>query len=209
MVGKKPEKKPFGRDSPPRGYPKDQSQYADPENWRYPLHTPWHARAARRYFDEWANRGRYTEEERSYIDWRIDQSLNKFDKQSRRPKQEERPAQKVTSPKEIDELSVEDILQLFLGSARLKRATEIGDSLVSVQRLGLEQMSGHVKDYIVQISTKNRTIIHDCQDWRNHMESKSMCKHLGKFILTLDQTKARVLLLDIIKNKHQWTFTAP
>jgi hypothetical protein len=82
MVGKKPEKKPFGRDGPPRGYPKDQSQYAGPENWRYPLHTHWHARAARRYFDEWSNRGKYTEEERAYIDWRIDQALKKYEKET-------------------------------------------------------------------------------------------------------------------------------
>jgi len=75
LVGRKPERKPFGRDGPPSGYPKAQSQYADPENWRYPLHTSWHARAARRYFDDPSNRNKYSSEEQEYIDSRFNQNI--------------------------------------------------------------------------------------------------------------------------------------
>src|SRR5208282_4688120 len=78
LVGRKPERKPFGRDGPPSRYPKDQSLYADPENWRYQLHTSWHARAARRYFDDPSNRNKYSSEEQEYIDSRIDQALQKL-----------------------------------------------------------------------------------------------------------------------------------
>jgi hypothetical protein len=96
-----------------------------------------------------------------------------------------------------------------LGAARLKRATEADDSLVSIQKSDQDLVNGRVKDYVVQINIKNRTIVHDCQDWRKNMGSKNMCKHLGKFLLTLDQTKATGLLRNIIENKDQWTFTAP
>jgi hypothetical protein len=94
MAGKKPDRKPFGRDGPPKGYPKDQSVYADPENWRYPLHTPWHARTARRYFDESSNRTKYATEEQAYIDGRINEAVQKFGKSApstpRRPPQPQR-----------------------------------------------------------------------------------------------------------------------
>lgn len=62
-VGKIPERKDDGREGPPEGYPKDLKHYADPANWKYPVHTPFHARAARRYFDQPENRAKYDEEE--------------------------------------------------------------------------------------------------------------------------------------------------
>jgi hypothetical protein len=205
--GKKPERKPFGRDGPPRGYPKDQSAYADPENWRYPLHTPWHARAARRYFDEWSNRAKYTEEERAYIDSRIDEALKKFEtKPAQRTKRAERTAY---SPKKIDELSLEQLLRLFLGPSRFGRISEIDDSLVSNVERSPEGIKGKVKDYVVQINFKNRTILHDCQDWRNNMAAKMMCKHLGKFLQRIDEMSATDLLQGTLKNKDQWSFVAP
>lgn len=205
MIGKKPGRKPFGREGPPKGYPKDQSAYADPENWRYPLHTPWHARAARRYFDEWSNRAKYTEEERSYIDGRIDDALKRF---------ETSPAQRTKraapySPKKTEELSLEQLLRLFLGPSRFGRISEIDDSLVSNVERSPEEIKGKVKDYVVRINFKNRTILHDCQDWRNNMATKMMCKHLGKFLQKIDEMSATDLLKDILKNKDRWSFVAP
>ena len=64
----KPTRKRDGRLGPPQGYPKDPEKYGDPANWKYPVHTPFHARAARRYFNEPRNRAKYTPEEQAYID---------------------------------------------------------------------------------------------------------------------------------------------
>ena len=109
----------------------------------------------------------------------------------------------------IEELSLKELLKLFLGAARLKRAEEMDDSLVSISETANEEISGRVKDYVVQIDLKHHTIQHDCEDWRKNMESKNMCKHLGKFMLSLDEEKATRLLRGILKNKEQWNFTAP
>src|SRR5207249_2716198 len=38
----KPGRKRDGRLGPPQGYPKDPDRYADPANWKYPVHTPSH-----------------------------------------------------------------------------------------------------------------------------------------------------------------------
>jgi hypothetical protein len=207
MVGKKPDKKPFGREGPPKGYPKDQSVYADPENWRYPLHTPWHARTARRYFDESSNRSKYTTEEQVYIDWRIKQAVQKFGKSA--PSTARRPPPQNAPSRRVEALSLEQLLRLFLGAARFQRAKEIDDSLVSVSDSTSGHMAGRVKDYLVEIDVKQRTILHDCQDWSKNLDSKNMCKHLGKFLLSLDEARATALLRQVLLNMERWTFSAP
>jgi hypothetical protein len=207
LAGKKPQRKPFGRDSPPRGYPKDQSVYADPENWRYPLHTSWNAKAARRYFDEESNRAKYTGEECEYIDQRINEALERFEHAV--PRATRRPVPRLPAQKNIQELALKDLLKLFLGAARLERAMDMEDSLVSITKINPEKIEGKVKDYVVQIDLKKHTILHDCQDWRKNMHSKAMCKHLGKLLLSIDSSRATDLLRAILKNKDRWSFTAP
>lgn len=173
------------------------------------MHTPWHAKAARRYFDEWSNRSKYTEEERAYIDCRIDEALKKFERESGTKAKSKRVPPTISLRKKVEELSLKQLLQLFLGTARLRRATEIKDSLVSIREAGADKINGKVKDYVVQIDVKNRRILHDCEDWRKNMASKNMCKHLGKFLLSLDEKRATDLLRNIIKKKEEWTFVAP
>lgn len=207
MVGKKPDKKPFGRDGPPKGYPKEPTTYADPENWRYPVHTPWHAKAARRYFDETANRTKYTQEEQAYIDQRIDQALEKFGKTGATVRRRG-PPQNATS-RRVEELSLDQLLRLFLGATRLHRAMEMDDSLVSISDSSPEHLAGKVKEYVVDIDLKNRKIMHDCQDWAKNIDSSNMCKHLGKFLLTIDRDRATNLLREILSNMKKWTFSAP
>jgi hypothetical protein len=208
LAGKKPERKPFGRDGPPRGYPKDQSQYADPENWRYPLHTSWHARAARRYFDDPSNRNKYSPEEQQYIDSRINQALEKLGAQVGTFGRRKRPSP-ATLPASSENRSLEQLLRLFLGSPRLQRAREIDDSLVSISQESSETIEGKVKNYTVRIDLANHTILHDCQDWSNNLASKNMCKHLGKFLLMFDEARATDILKQILSGIGQWTFIVP
>jgi hypothetical protein len=208
MAGKKPGRKPFGRDGPPKGYPKDQAVYADPENWRYPLHTSWHAKAARRYFDDASNRSKYTKEEQTYMDSRIDQALERFGKTDR-PSSKKRPPVTAASPAKAERLSLEQLLRLFLGAARFQRAKEMEDSLVVISPSTPEHLSGKVKDYVVDVDLTKRVILHDCQDWEKNLDSKTMCKHLGKFLLTIDEPTATSFLREVLANMKQWTFTAP
>ena len=204
MVGKRPERKPFGRPNAPKGYPKNQSVYADPENWRYPLHTPYHAKAARRYFDDQPNRSKYTEDEQAYIDWRINEALKKFEAIQGPP-----TSTRTHVAKDVDGMSLKQLLRALLGPARFKRATEIADSVVTVTLVSEDQIDAKVKDYLVQINSKNQSIFHDCQDWRKNLASKGMCKHLGKLILTLDERRAIDLSRSIFEHKEAWKFNAP
>ncbi len=207
-MGRKPEKKTFGRDGPPSGYPKDQSLYADPENWRYPLDTSWHARAARRYFDDPSNRYKYSSEEQEYIDSRIDQALQKLGAQGTTAERRKRPSP-AKVPSGNEGRSLEQLLRLFLGDPRLHRAREIDDSVVSISQESSTMIEGKVKDYSVRIDLANHTILHDCQDWRNNVDSKNMCKHLGKFMLMLDEGRATEILKQVLREIGQWSFVAP
>ena len=207
MVGKRPERKPFGRDGPPRGYPKDQSIYADPENWRYPLHTPWHARAARRYFDDSSNRIKYSKEEQDYIDWRINQALNEFGASG--SGQRRKRSLPIPLSRELDELSLEDLLRTFLGGPRFERARQMDESLVSISQETSDVIEAKVKEYMVRIDVPNRMILHDCQDWRNNMTTKNMCKHIGRLLLNLDEGKAANIMRQVLKEKDLWSFVSP
>ena len=59
--------------SPPKGYPTDRSQYADPKNYKYPIDNEKHVRAALSYFNHSGQRsaGGYNEAEWAEIGGRI------------------------------------------------------------------------------------------------------------------------------------------
>jgi hypothetical protein len=214
MPGKMPERKPFGRRERPHNYPTDPQQYADPQNYMYPLDRPIRAKLARRYFDEPRNRNRYTEEERLFIDSRIDEALKRYSIMAdealpSRPRNDRRKPPKRISRNQLGKLDLEQLLQRFLGSARLERAKSIPDNLVSLSGLERDVISGNVKQYSVRIDLKSRVITHDCDDWKKNMRSRLMCKHLGKAFLTIGNARATTILRQILSEIDDWTFNAP
>ena len=199
MKGKMPTKKPFGREHPPKGYPKNRAAYADPENWRYPLHTQWHAKAAKRYFADSSNRSKYSQEEREYIDWRIAEALKAV---------EIEPVKYEPSDKSIDRLTISDMLKILMGRTRFKRIQEIDDSLVSIKDNQTNSIDAKIKGYTVQIRPQDCSISHDCQDWKNNLEAKIVCKHVGKLFTLLSEDQAEDILRSVLRYREQWKFTA-
>jgi hypothetical protein len=180
----------------------------------YPLDKPIRAKLARRYFDEPRNRSRYTEEERFFIDSRIDEALKRFgiladEALASRPRNGRRKSSKRISGNELGKLDLEQLLQRFLGSARLERAKSIPDSLVSLSGLERDLIAGNVKQYSVRIDLKSRVITHDCDDWKRNMRSRLMCKHLGKAFLAIGNARATTILRQILSEIDDWTFNAP
>lgn len=64
--------------TPPKGYPKNRDQYADPDGYTYPIDTPEHVRAAIGYFSKPKNAGRYTREEQARMWSRIRRAAKRF-----------------------------------------------------------------------------------------------------------------------------------
>jgi hypothetical protein len=208
----KPGRKRDGRLGPPERYPKDPDKYADPANWKYPVHTPFHARAARRYFNEPRNRAKYTPEEQAYIDKKINEALERFGVavKIRDGKIEDEAGTiqaDVPLNKDIDKMSFEELLLVFLGTNRLASAKGIDPSLVSVDKETDTLLSGQVKGYTVRIDRQEKRLEHDCADFRtNRAVGRLLCKHLGAFLMRLDRPKATRLLRELLRERDHWTF---
>lgn len=197
--GTVPERKPDGRDAPPEGYPKDPKHYADPNNWKYPVHTPFHARAARRYFDNPVNRVKYAEEEQAYIDARIDHALRRFGVVEGRSLED----RVVPFDKDLEEMTLEDLLVFFLGKDRLQRALKIEEA--SLRRRG-DLLEGAVKGYPVRIDLGDKRIVHDCPDWQRRSGGGLFCKHVGAAFLTLSEEEAVEILRRLVTERERWIF---
>ena len=208
----KPTRKRDGRTGPPAGYPKDPAKYADPANWKYPVHTPFHARAARRYFNKEGNRAKYSLEEQAYIDRRINGALETIGV-AVKTKGGEIEAEAgiiqadVPLDKDIDRMSLEELLRVFLGTNRLASAEAIPGGAVSVDRASETLLSGTVKAYTIRIDLQERRIEHDCVDFRtNRAKARLLCKHLGAFLLRIERGQAQRLLRGLLRERDTWTF---
>ena len=208
----KPGRKRDGRLGPPQGYPKDPDKYADPANWKYPVHTPFHARAARRYFNEPRNRAKYTPEEQAYIDKKINAALEHFGvavKIRGGTIEDEAGTIQADVPlnKDIDTMSFDELLLVFLGSNRLASAKTIDPAQVSIDKETETLFAGQVKDYNVRIDRQQERVEHDCVDFRtNRAVGRLLCKHLGAFLMQVDRTRATRLLRDLLRERDHWTF---
>src|SRR5881396_2162659 len=208
----KPGRKRDGRLGPPQGYPKDPERYADPANWKYPVHTPFHARAARRYFNEPRNRAKYTPEEQAYIDKKINEALERFGvavKIKGGTIEDEAGTIQADVPmnKDIDKMGFEDLLLVFLGTNRLASAKGIDPSAVEVDKETDTLLAGRVKEYSVRIDRQERRLEHDCVDFKtNRATGRLMCKHLGAFLMRVDRPRAIHLLRDLLRERDHWTF---
>jgi hypothetical protein len=208
----KPGRKRDGRPGPPDRYPKDPTKYADPANWKYPVHTPFHARAARRYFNKPGNRAKYTPEEQAYIDRAINEALERFGvavKVRGGEIEEEAGIIQADVPmnKDIDAMALDDLLLVLLGRNRLASAQGISRDLVSVDKVSATLLAGSVKEYGVRIDSQERRIEHDCVDWKtNRAKARLFCKHLGAFVLAVDRSRIVPLLRGLLRERDAWAF---
>jgi len=202
----------YGRSGPPPRYPKNQEMYADPENWKYPVHTPYHAMAARRYFDKEINRAKYDPEEQAYIDLRINRALKRFGvvpgssastgaDASAQGEVEERP------PSNLPKASRDECLKFLLGEARLERAKAIRDDELKILQSNSKVLKARIRSYVVDIDYRKKIISHDCADWSRRRASRKLCKHLGKILIMIPKQRATIFLRDLIANPNSWNLT--
>jgi len=209
----KPSRKRDGRLGPPERYPKDPEKYGDPANWKYPVHTPFHARAARRYFNEPRNRAKYTPEEQAYIDKKINEALERFGvavKIKGGEIEDEAATIQADVPinKDIDKMSVDELLTIMLGKNRLASAREIDPAVISVDKETETLLSGTVKGYTVLIDRAERRVEHDCVDFKtNRAVARLFCKHIGAFLMRVDRAHAVQLLRQLMRERDHWTFS--
>ena len=109
--------------------------------------------------------------------------------------------------KDIDKMTFEELLLVFLGTNRLASANAIDPSLVSVDKETDTLLAGGVKEYGVRIDCQEKRVEHDCVDFKtNRAVGRLFCKHLGAFLMQVDRAKATHLLRDLLRERDRWTF---
>jgi len=103
-------------------------------------------------------------------------------------------------------LSVADILVRFTTMSRLRRAEEIGDDELTVKMNRGASIEASIRDYFIEVDLENRTLRHDCDDWRKGLEAKRICKHLAKLFLSLPEKRAKDILTSMWEDKEKWQF---
>jgi uncharacterized protein YecE (DUF72 family) len=107
---------------------------------------------------------------------------------------------------EPSELDFESLLRAFLDAGRLKRAKDIKDDELRIEKETDTQLRASIREYHIVIDFEARTILHDCADWSKMLPAKTFCKHIGKLFLSLDKEKATDMIRKIYLQKDMWQF---
>jgi hypothetical protein len=89
---------------------------------------------------------------------------------------------------------------------RLTRAREIKDDEFKIEKETSERIEATVRNYPVIIDLRNKTILHDCEDWKKGLANKRFCKHIGKLLVSISREEATNLLRKINKERIEWQF---
>ena len=103
-------------------------------------------------------------------------------------------------------LDFEGLLRAFLDADRVKRAKDIKDYELRIEKETDERVEAAIRDYRIIIDFEERTILHDCADWSKMSPSKRFCKHIGKLLLSMDKERATNMLRKIHSQKEAWQF---
>ena len=103
-------------------------------------------------------------------------------------------------------LDFDSLLHTFLDIGRLKRAKEIKDSELTIEKETDQRIEAAIREYHIVIDSEARTILHECADWSKALPTKRFCKHVGKLLLSIDREKATKMLTKIYLEREKWQF---
>jgi len=107
---------------------------------------------------------------------------------------------------EPSELDFESLLRAFLDTGRLKRAKDIKDDELKIEKETDERVEAAIREYHIVIDLKTKTILHDCADWSKMLPAKKFCKHIGKLLVSMGKERATNMLRKIYSQKQTWQF---
>jgi len=89
---------------------------------------------------------------------------------------------------------------------RVRRGSRIGNDDLMIQESSDDVIKAKVKNYTVEFYLKEKTLRHDCDDWRKGIEERRLCKHVVKVLLSIKPEKAQNIIRSMIENKYDWNF---
>jgi uncharacterized protein YecE (DUF72 family) len=106
----------------------------------------------------------------------------------------------------MPEMPLETHLLHLADQQRLKRGMKIRDEEVTFQKKSDEKIIIQIRNYLIEIDLKVKSIKHNCDDWQKGLGIKRFCKHLVKIFLIMASEESMRILTDITENMHEWQF---
>lgn len=156
-AAKQPSVKKSGHKSPPKGYPMEKHMYADPMNYKYPLDTEDHVRAALSYFSKPKNRSEYSSEEQEFMWARMLRAAKKYGIKVKKAKSEiETEEVSEQMDEKIQELKklLADVQGLLATVNKAEGATEQKDELVKLSealKASLATLEAGMKEIVAKL----------------------------------------------------------
>ncbi|OLB70848.1 hypothetical protein AUI06_05745 [archaeon 13_2_20CM_2_52_21] len=108
-----------------------------------------------------------------------------------------------------DRAKLVDLLGEAMGETRLARSFTIPDEDVKIKEADLKTIDARIRDYTLKMDMASKTIVHDCGDWERAIETRQLCKHIGKVLLTIPEQVALAWVSAIHENLEAWKFQQP
>ena len=108
-----------------------------------------------------------------------------------------------------DRAKLVDLLGAVMGETRLARSFTIPDGDVKIKEGNLKSIKAGIRDYNLTMDMASKTIDHDCGDWERAIETRQLCKHIGKVLLTIPEQVALAWVSAIHENPDAWKFQQP
>jgi uncharacterized protein YecE (DUF72 family) len=109
-------------------------------------------------------------------------------------------------PDEVEQMSFEELLAMFMDKGRARRAKSINDKDVKIEEVSDSGVRASIRSYNFSVDTRNRVMLHDCADWSRCTSAKQFCKHVGKIMLTVPREKATEIMKHIAAEREKWEF---
>ena len=109
------------------------------------------------------------------------------------------------APRTID---LNSLVAYFVSPERRARAEQIPDGELKIVELTEDRLEATIKEYHLVLDLQRKEISHDCADWEKIMSTRKMCKHIAKFLLSIDRQKALNVLRSIYDKEESWVFRA-
>lgn len=97
----------------------------------------------------------------------------------------------------------------LMGESRLARAFTIPDEEIDVILANKDRVEAKIRDYHLTMDMKSKTMVHDCADWERSLETRQLCKHVGRVLLSLPESVALAWVADVQSDLENWSFRKP
>lgn len=105
---------------------------------------------------------------------------------------------------EPKDLTFESLIHYFVPIKRLRRAEQIEDSELTIQRQDSTKVEATIRNYHITIDAGTTTISHDCADWERVVTTKKLCKHVAKLLLSMKRENSTELLRNMYTHEKKW-----